>query len=108
MTDKIVKLRRTISWTFEVHPGWYEPDTTPEEMAVFEAELDVELSLDFGISQPDFSCTVTVEPEFCPDYYAGKKTGQCGYWRVPCANEKCKCYFVPLVEMEGVKEVTHD
>jgi hypothetical protein len=61
MSVKSIKLRATMTWTFEAKPEWYEPDTTPEEMAEIEAAADLETALTIGADNPDFSFTVKVE-----------------------------------------------
>lgn len=62
--SKPVKLRFTLSWSIDVMPHWYEdPNITPEKMAAFEQNENIEVLLGIGLNQKDFKFTVVPEEE---------------------------------------------
>jgi hypothetical protein len=61
MTDKLIKLRATITWTIEIDPQWYERGTPPEKMAEIEGKGYWWNAMLVGASRPDFLYTVRVE-----------------------------------------------
>lgn len=60
-----VKLRVTITWTFEAKPEYYGPEVnTPEKMAeVEQGQENIEAMLAIGMEQDDFEFTVKPERE---------------------------------------------
>lgn len=54
-----VRLRCTITWTYEADPKHYGI-SDPRKMAAIDMNNDIELLLDIGLNEPDFN--MTIEP----------------------------------------------